>query len=222
MSSASAEPDVAADDDAGNWGVGIIGQMSTRPILGTYGREASSTGSVSSGCCTVTDVKTHVILSDSAKLNMVLESGLEIQDVEVVADVVRSNQNLTATIASGSYQSDGVVIAPRFRKTLSGVANSYANNLIVRAAGVVLKERRRRVLVSRETTLHVRFARLPREAAQMGAVIAAPMPAFYNTSVSVDDIIAHSVGQLLDLFGIDTGPVKRWQGAKLRPKTGQA
>ena len=110
-------------------------------------------------------METHLILSDSAKLNIVLETGLQVQDVEVLADVVHSNQNLAATIASGSYQSDGVVIAPRSMKTLSGVVNSYADNLTVRAAGVVLKEHRRRVLLSRETTLHVGSTRLLREAA---------------------------------------------------------
>jgi 4-hydroxy-3-polyprenylbenzoate decarboxylase len=159
------------------------------------------------------DVESHLVMSNGAKLNIALETGYQAKEVEDMADVVHSDQNLAATIASGSYQTDGMVIAPCSMKTLSGVVNSYAERLVVRAADVVLKEQRRLVLVPRETPLHVGHCRLMYEAAQMGAVIVPPMPAFYNDPQSVDDVINHTVGRLLDLFGLDSGLVKRWQGA---------
>ena len=196
--------------------------MSTRLIVGISGASGVIYGirllKVLHG---VAAVETHLILSNGAKLVIALETIFQVRDVEVLADVVHSDQNLAATIASGSYPTDGMVIAPCSMKTLSGVVNSYADNLVVRAADVVLKEHRRLVLVPRETPLHVGHTRLLHEAAQMGAVIAPPMPAFYNDPASVDDIINHTVGRLLDLFGIDSGLVKRWQGAERRAKTGE-
>ena len=159
------------------------------------------------------DVETHLVLSNGAKLNISLETDWALKDVEALAEVVHSDQNLAATIASGSYTTDGMVIVPCSMKTLSGVVNSYADTLLVRAADVILKERRRLVLVPRETPLHTGHCRLLLEASQIGAVIVPPMPAFYNDPQSVDDIIHHTVGRLLDLFGVDSGLVKRWQGA---------
>lgn len=158
------------------------------------------------------DVETHLVLSNGGKLNIALETEHDVRSVEGLADVVHSDQNLAASIASGSYQTGGMVIVPCSMKTLSGVVNSYADNLIVRAADVVLKEHRRLVLVPRETPLHVGHTRLLHEAAGMGAVICPPMPAFYNNPQTVDDIINHTVGRVMDLFGLDSGLVKRWQG----------
>lgn len=162
---------------------------------------------------TMPDLETHLILSKGAKLNIAIETQWQVKDVEALADVVHSDQNLAATIASGSYPTDGMAIVPCSMKTLSGVVNSYADSLLVRAADVVLKEQRRLVLVPRETPLHVGHCRLLLEAAQMGALIVPPMPAFYNDPQSVDEIIDHTVGRLLDLFGVDSGLVKRWKGA---------
>lgn len=159
------------------------------------------------------EVETHLVMSNGAKLNVALETDWQVKAVEALADVVHSDQNLAATIASGSYATDGMIIAPCSMKTLSGVVNSYADNLVVRAADVVLKEQRRLVIVPRETPLHVGHCRLLYEAAQMGSVIVPPMPAFYNDPQSVDDIVNHTVGRLIDLFGVDSGLVKRWQGA---------
>jgi 4-hydroxy-3-polyprenylbenzoate decarboxylase len=164
----------------------------------------------------VNEIETHLILSNGAKLNISLETDRQAKDVEALADVVHSDQNLAATIASGSYHTDGMVIVPCSMKTLSGVVNSYADTLLVRAADVVLKEQRRLVLVPRETPLHTGHCRLLYEASQNGAIIVPPMPAFYNDPQSVDDIINHTVGRLLDLFGIDSGLVKRWKGASRR------
>jgi len=162
---------------------------------------------------TMPDVETHLVLSKGAKLNIAIETERQAKEVESLADVVHSDQNLAATIASGSYPTDGMAIVPCSMKTLSGVVNSYAECLLVRAADVVLKEHRRLVLVPRETPLHVGHCRLLLEAAQMGAVMVPPMPSFYNDPQSVDDIINHTVGRLLDLFNVDSGLVKRWKGA---------
>jgi len=168
------------------------------------------------------DVETHLVISRGARLNIALETDWGADDVEALADVVYSDKNLSAAISSGSYRTNGMVIAPCSMKTLSGVVNSYADNLIVRAADVMLKERRRLVLVPRESPLHLGHTRLMHEAALMGAIIAPPMPAFYTAPQSVDDIIDHTVGRILDLFDLDTGTVKRWQGPTPQRKPEQS
>jgi 4-hydroxy-3-polyprenylbenzoate decarboxylase len=157
-------------------------------------------------------VETHLIVSRGAKVNIALETAWDVKDVEALAEVVHSDQNLAASISSGSFQTAGMVIAPCSMKTLSGVVNSYADNLMVRAADVVLKEHRRLVLVPRESPLHVGHTRLLHEAATMGAIICPPMPTFYSAPKTVDDIVDQSVGRILDLFGLDSGMVRRWQG----------
>jgi 4-hydroxy-3-polyprenylbenzoate decarboxylase len=157
-------------------------------------------------------VETQLILSSGAKLNIALETDWKAKPVEALADTVYSDSDLAAAVSSGSYPADGMVIVPCSMKTLSGVVNSYADNLIVRAADVTLKEQRRLVLVPRESPLHVGHTRLLHEAATMGAIICPPAPAFYNKPSSVDDIINHTVGRILDLFGIDCGSITRWQG----------
>ena len=162
----------------------------------------------------VSTVETHLILSNGGKLNISLETDWEPRQVEALAHEVHSDQNLAATIASGSFVTGGMIVAPCSMKTLSGIVSSYADNLVVRAADVVLKEQRKLVLMPREMPLHVGHCRLLLQAAEMGAVIAPPMPAFYNDPQTLDDIINHSVGRVLDLFGIESGLVKRWQGAK--------
>jgi 4-hydroxy-3-polyprenylbenzoate decarboxylase len=158
-------------------------------------------------------VESHLVLSSGAKLNIALETSWTAKEVEALADVVYSDKDLAASISSGSYKTAGMVIAPCSMKTLSGVVNSYSDNLLVRAADVVLKEQRRLVLVPRESPLHVGHTRLMHEAAVMGALICPPMPAFYNDPQTVDDIIDHTVGRILDLFDLDTGKLKRWEGA---------
>lgn len=163
-------------------------------------------------------VESHLILSNGAKLNIALETPWQAKAVAELADQVYADNDLAAAISSGSYPVDGMVILPCSMKTLSGVVNSYADNLIVRAADVTLKEQRRLVLVPRESPLHVGHTRLMHEAATMGAVICPPAPAFYNKPQTVDDIIDHTVGRVLDLFGLDTGAVKRWQGPEGRDK----
>jgi 4-hydroxy-3-polyprenylbenzoate decarboxylase len=164
------------------------------------------------------DVETHLIVSKGAKINIALETDWLLKDVEGLADVVHSDRNLAASVSSGSFQTAGMIIAPCSMKTLSGVVNAYADNLLVRAADVILKEHRRLVLVPRESPLHVGHTRLLHEAASMGAIICPPMPAFYTAPRTVADIVDHSVGRILDLFGLESGLVKRWQGPAAGPQ----
>ena len=159
-------------------------------------------------------VETHLVMSRYAKLNIEIETTLTAEYVQSLADVVHNISNQAASISSGSFKTDGMVVAPCSMKTLSAIANSYNDNLLVRAADVVLKERRRLVLMPREVPLHVGHCKLLYEVAQLGAVIAPPMTAFYNKPQTIDDIVNHSVGRVLDMFGLDTGIVKRWEGQK--------
>ena len=162
--------------------------------------------------------ETHVVISNGAKLSITLETDRSVKDVEALADVVHNDQNLAASISSGSFQTAGMVIAPCSMKTLSGVANSYGDNLLVRAADVVLKERRKLILVPREMPLHAGHCRLLHEAASIGAIIAPPVPAFYTRPQSVEDIVDGTVGRLLDLLGIENDITGRWAGIPPRDK----
>jgi len=164
------------------------------------------------------DVESHLVISNGGKLNIALETGWDVKDVEALADEVHSDQNLAASIASGSFETGGMVVAPCSMKTLSGIVHSYADTLVARAADVALKEQRKLVLMPRETPLHAGHCKLMYEATQLGAQIAPPMPAFYNDPQSIDDLINHSVGRVLDLFGVDSQIVKRWAGAQPRKK----
>ena len=160
----------------------------------------------------VEQVETHLVLSNSAKLNIAIETDRNSKEVQDLADEVYSNKDIAARLASGSFKTDGMIVAPCAVKTLSAIANSYADSLLVRAADVVLKERRRLVLVPRETPLHTGHCGLPLKASQMGAILAPPMPAHYINPQTVDDLVDHHVGRLLDLFDLDPGLVQRWQG----------
>lgn len=162
-------------------------------------------------------VETHLILSGSAKLNIALETDWDVADVKALADHVHAYNDIAASIASGSFRTDGMIIAPCSIKTVSGIANSYADNLMVRAADVVLKERRKLVLVPRETPLHTGHCKLFYELSQMGVILAPPVPAFYTRPQTIDDLVNHHVGRLLDLFDLDVGMVSRWQGPKSKP-----
>ena len=158
------------------------------------------------------EVETHLVMSSTGRMNIPIETDYSPKDVEDMADVVHKPNDIAATISSGSFRTDGMIVAPCSMKTLSGIVNSYTDNLLSRAADVVLKERRKLVLVPRESPLHAGHCRLLHEAAQMGIVIAPPMPAFYNRPQSIDDIVNHSVGRILDIFDLDAGLVKRWAG----------
>ena len=162
-------------------------------------------------------VETHLIMSRFARLNIEIETTHSLQYVESLANEVHNVGNQAASISSGSFKTDGMVIAPCSMRTLSAIANSSADTLLTRAADVVLKERRTLVLMPREAPLHVGHCKLLYEAAQLGAVIAPPMPAFYNKPETIDDIVNHSVGRVLDLFDLDPGILKRWEGPNATP-----
>ena len=163
-------------------------------------------------------VEVHLVMSKTGRLTVALETGRKVRDVEKLAQHVHRDEDLAASISSGSFKTAGMIVAPCSMKTLSGIVHSYADNLVVRAADVVLKERRKLVLMPRETPLHVGHCRLLLQAAEMGAIIAPPMPAFYNAPKTLDDAIGHSVGRVLDLFDIDSALVRRWKGATRRSK----
>lgn len=158
-------------------------------------------------------VETHLVMTASARLNISLETDWQADAVIALADQVHSVKDLAASIASGSFRTDGMIVAPCSMKTLSAIVNSYADNLLTRAADVMLKERRRLVLMPRETPLHAGHCELLLKACQIGAIVAPPMPALYARPKTIDDMINHNVGRVLDLFDIESGLVKRWQGA---------
>lgn len=161
---------------------------------------------------TLPEVETHLILTPSARMNIAIETQWELSDVLALADHVHPINDMAASIASGSFRTDGMIVAPCSMKSLSAIVHSYADNLLIRAADVVLKERRRLVLMPRESPLHAGHCELLLKACQLGAIIAPPMPALYNNPQTIDDLINHSVGRVLDLFDIDAGIVKRWEG----------
>ena len=172
---------------------------------------------------TIDEIETHLVMSPHAKLNIEIETGHDAKTVEALADVVHGFRDQAAPISSGSFRTAGMIVAPCSMKTLSGIVNSFADSLLVRAADVVMKEQRRLVLMPRESPLHKGHCKLLYEAADMGAIIAPPMPAFYNEPKTIDDQVNHSVGRVLDLFDLDPGVVKRWQGnpASSRSSTSQ-
>jgi 4-hydroxy-3-polyprenylbenzoate decarboxylase len=159
-----------------------------------------------------TDVETHLVMSRSAEMTLAYETDLKIKDIRALAKVNHPNTDIGASISSGSFQTMGMVVAPCSIKTMSEIATGVTGSLLSRAADVVLKERRRLVLAVRETPLHGGHLRTMTQLADMGAIIAPIVPAFYNRPKTIDDIINHTGGRLLDLFGLDLPIVKRWQG----------
>jgi 4-hydroxy-3-polyprenylbenzoate decarboxylase len=160
----------------------------------------------------IDDIETHLIISNAAKRTITLETDYTVEKVEGLADKIHRFGDIAASISSGSYKTMGMAIIPCSIKTLSGIANSYSDNLLLRAADVVLKERRKLVLVLRETPLHLGHIRLMSQAIEAGATIMPPMPAFYHHPKTVDDIINQSVNRVLDLFDLQLRPelFQRW------------
>lgn len=163
----------------------------------------------------VPDVETHLILSQAARQTLALETDFSLREVQALADVVHDARDIAASISSGSFKTAGMVILPCSIKTLSGIVNSYTDTLVTRAADVVLKERRPLVLCVRETPLHLGHLRLMTQAAELGAVIMPPVPAFYHRPQTLDDVINQTVNRVLDQFDIDLPEdlFTRWQGA---------
>jgi 4-hydroxy-3-polyprenylbenzoate decarboxylase len=160
----------------------------------------------------VPELETHLVVSQAAKITIGLETDRSVAEVEALADHVHGVRDIAAPIASGSFRTDGMVVAPCSIKTLSAVATSYSNDLIARAADVTLKERRPLVLLVRETPFHLGHLRLMEQAAQAGAVIYPPVPAFYQRPETIDDLVTHSVVRALEHLGVDAGPAHRWHG----------
>jgi len=163
----------------------------------------------------VAEVETHLVMSQAARQTLTLETDFSLRDVQALANVVHDARDIAASISSGSYKTAGMVILPCSIKTLSGVVNSYTDTLVTRAADVVLKERRPLVLCVRETPLHLGHLRLMTQAAELGAVIMPPVPAFYHRPQSLDDVINQTANRVLDQFDIDLPEdlFTRWQGA---------
>ena len=151
----------------------------------------------------VAGVETHLVMSQAARQTLSLETDLSLRDVQALADVVHDARDIAASISSGSFKTAGMVILPCSIKTLSGIVNSYTDTLVTRAADVVLKERRPLVLCVRETPLHLGHLRLMTQAAELGAVIMPPVPAFYHRPQTLDDVINQTVNRVLDQFDID-------------------
>jgi len=157
-------------------------------------------------------VQTHLVISKSAKLTLHYELDMSIADLEALADEVHPVNAIGASISSGSFQNAGMLIAPCSVRTMSEIATGVTSTLLTRAADVVLKERRRLVLLVRETPLHTGHLRTMTQLSEMGAVIAPPVPAFYTRPRTLDDVVTQTVGRALDLFDLDLAQVKRWQG----------
>ena len=159
-----------------------------------------------------TEIQSHLVLSDAAKMTMASETDYRVEDILALAHEVHSIKNIGASIASGSYKAMGMVIAPCSVNTLSDIAWGSTSNLITRAADVVLKERRRLVLLFRETPLHSGHIQSMAQATENGAIVMPPVPALYASPQSIEDMVDHTVGRVLDLFDIENPLVKRWQG----------
>jgi 4-hydroxy-3-polyprenylbenzoate decarboxylase len=158
-------------------------------------------------------VETHLVMTRAAKITLAHETNLKVADVEALADVVHRAEDIGASISSGSFQTLGMLVAPCSVKSLSEIASGVTSGLLPRAADVALKERRRVVLMVREAPLHAGHLRSMLAVTEMGAIVAPPVPAFYAKPATLDEMIDHTIGRALDLFGLDVGGVVRWKGS---------
>ena len=161
-------------------------------------------------------IETHLMISDAGVLSLHYELDMKRKDVEALADVVHSVRDVGACVASGSFQSEGMIIAPCSMKTLGSVAHGLSDNLISRAADVMLKERRRLVLMVRETPFNLAHLRNMTSVTEMGGIIYPPLPALYQKPQSIEEMVDHTTGRVLDLFGIQQTLAPQWQGIKLQ------
>jgi 4-hydroxy-3-polyprenylbenzoate decarboxylase len=184
--------------------------MTKRIVIGISGASGVIYGIKMLSLLQEKDFETHLIISESGRQNIEIETSYKADEVAGMANYTYDNKDVGAALASGSYLTEGMVVVPCTIKTLSGIANSYTNNLLVRAADVTLKEKRRLVLVVRETPLHVGHLRLMTRAAQMGAHILPPVPSFYHQPKTIDDIINQTIGKIFDYLGIEHNLYKRW------------
>ncbi|HEX4111957.1 MAG TPA: UbiX family flavin prenyltransferase [Stellaceae bacterium] len=182
-------------------------------IVGITGASGAIYGIRALECLRGIGVPTHLVLSATAAITIAQETAYSIADVRALADVVHDRGNLAASISSGSFKTLGMLVAPCSIRSMSEIATGVTSSLLTRAADVVLKERRRLVLMVRETPLHLGHLKTLVRLSEMGAVVAPPVPAFYAAPESIDAMVTQSVGRVLDLFGLDAGAVKRWSGA---------
>jgi flavin prenyltransferase len=156
------------------------------------------------------EVETHLVMTRAAQITLAHETPWKVAEVQALADVVYRPEDIAASISSGSFATLGMIVAPCSIRSLSEIATGITSNLLTRSADVVLKERRRLVLMVRETPLHLGHLRSMAQVTELGAIVMPPVPAFYSWPKTVDDIVNHSVGRALDLFGIDNSLVQRW------------
>jgi 2,5-furandicarboxylate decarboxylase 2 len=189
--------------------------MKKRLIVGVTGATGAVYGvEILKVLKTIKHWESHLVLSDAGALNLWHELKMRRKDLEKLADVAHNPKDIAATIASGSFLTEGMVIAPCSMKTLAAVAHAHADDLLSRAADVVLKERRRLVLVPRETPLNLAHLRNMVAVTEMGGIVFPPVPAFYALPKTLDDLVAHTVARVLDLFGVHSARLARWQGMK--------
>jgi 4-hydroxy-3-polyprenylbenzoate decarboxylase len=162
------------------------------------------------------DVETHLVITEAAERTILMETNWKLKDIKSLAKVSYDIKDLGGDIASGSFLSEGMVIIPCSIKSLSGIANSFNENLLIRAADVTLKERRKLILVVRETPLHLGHIELMLQASRMGAILLPPVPAFYFYPKTIDDLISHTVGKVLDLFGMNHHLFNRWGSSEVK------
>lgn len=193
----------------------------SRLVVGITGASGVAYGLRALDACRDLGVESHLVMSKSAALTLTQETGLSVSDVNAKADVVHRAADVGASIASGSFRTLGMLIAPCSVRTMSEIATGVTSSLLTRAADVVLKERRTLVLMVRETPFHLGHLRTMTSLAEMGAVIAPPLPAFYAKPSSIEEMVDQSVGRVLDLFDLSWRPVKRW-GEDLETITGKA
>ena len=184
--------------------------MSKRIVIGISGASGVTYGVRILELLRETDFETHLIISNAGRLNIEIETRYQPADVEAMADFVYDHKDMAASVSSGSFLTQAMVVIPCTIKSLSGIANSYNENLLVRAADVTLKEKRKLVLVVRETPLHVGHLRLMTQAAEMGAHILPPVPSFYHQPKTLEDIIDQTIGKVFDYVGIEHDLFKRW------------
>lgn len=186
--------------------------MANRIVIGITGASGVIYGVRMVRLLRDTDYETHLIISEAGMLNIKIETGYRAEKVAAMADYTYDHLNVSASLASGSFLTQGMVVVPCTIKTLSGIANSYTENLLVRAADITLKEKRKLVLVVRETPLHKGHLRLMTMAADLGAHILPPIPSFYHMPKTIDDIIDQTIGKIFDYLGIEHELFRRWKG----------
>lgn len=190
---------------------------SQRLIVGITGASGIAYGVRALELLRDTGIETHLVMSRSAQVTLAYEMPLKVAEVRALANVVHRPDDVGAPISSGSFRTMGMLIAPCSIRSLSEIASGVTSGLLTRAADVVLKERRRLVLMVRETPLHLGHLRSMAQVTEMGAIVMPPVPALYAKPQSLDEVIDHSVGRALDLFGIETGKVRRW-GESIGPR----